>query len=327
MRDASGTSFQSPLAEIFTTYIAEKQALGYHYTYEVHALRSLDRFLAEHGLASPELPREILTQWLAKRPHERPRTHAGRACLTRRIARYMAHRGVPAWVPPPLRTEITRVDFAPRIFTRAEIRTLLSCVDRLPATPHSPRRHVVMPELFRILYGCGLRVSEALRLTVADVDLDAGVLLIREGKFRKDRLVPVSPGIAHRLRRYAAALERERDLDHAFFPKHDGSHYDKRAVYAVFRGLLRDAGISHGGRGHGPRLHDLRHTFAVHRLEDWYRRGDDLSAKLLVLSAYMGHQSLAGTQRYLQLTPALFPDVVARLEAFLGPTIPGRQLP
>jgi integrase len=151
----------------------------------------------------------------------------------------------------------------------------------------------VIPELFRVLYGCGLRISEALKLTVPDVDLDKGVLLVREGKFRKDRLVPLSPGIADRLRRYAATLDRTEDQGQAFFPKQDGSHYDKG-------------------------------TFAVHRLEDWYRQGADLGAKLPVLSAYMGHQSLAGTQRYLRLTPSLFPEVAASVEAVVGHVMPRR---
>ena len=104
------------------------------------------------------------------------------------------------YVPPPVRREIARWDFTPHIFTRAEMRTLLACVDRLPATQRSPRRYLVMPELFRVLYGCGLRISEALKLVVTDVDLGQGVLLLREAKFRKDRLVPLSPALTERLR-------------------------------------------------------------------------------------------------------------------------------
>ena len=163
-----------------------------------------------------------------------------------------------------------------------------------------------------------------MKLTVPDVDLDKGILLVREGKFRKDRLVPLSPGIADRLRQYAATLDRTEDQGQAFFPKQDGSHYDKGTIYSLFRKMLQAAGMSHGDRGNGPRLHDLRHTFAVHRLEDWYRQGADLGARLPVLSAYMGHQSLAGTQRYLRLTPSLFPEVAASVEAVVGHVMPRR---
>lgn len=320
-----GSYFHGPLADVMTNFVTERRAVGYRCNEEARILRRLDHFLAERGLSSPELLRDLVREWLAKRPHEHPRTQASRTSVTRQLARFMVDRDLPAYVPPPARMEITRLDFTPRIFTREEVRALLACVDRLPAHPGSPRRHIVMPELFRVLYGCGLRISEALNLTVADVDLNQGVLLVRQGKFRKDRLVPVSEGIAIRLRRYAGALDRSRDIGQAFFAKQDGSHYEKRAPYSAFRWMLREAGMSHGGRGRGPRLHDLRHTFAVHRLENWYRQGADLGAKLPVLSAYMGHQSLAGTQRYLRLTPALFPDVVASVESVVGQAMPRRD--
>jgi integrase len=260
MGETSGPALKSPLADIITSYVAEKRAIGYRCEEEARLLRRLDRFLSTQGLAAPELPRDLVRQWVAKTPHEHPRTQAARAGLTRQLARFMADRGLPAYVPPPLRMAITRVDFTPHIFTRAEIRALLACADRLPpAGARSPRRHLVMPELFRVLYGCGLRISEAVKLTVTDVDLHQGVLLVREGKFGKDRLVPVAPGLTERLRCYAAAVDRARDLGQAFFPTRDGRHYTKGAMYGIFRRLLREAGISHGGRGRGPRLHDLRH--------------------------------------------------------------------
>ena len=326
MSKASTTELKSPLADIMMQYVAERRAIGYRCEEEARLLCRLDDFLAGQGLASVELPRELVMPWLAKTPHEHPRTQAARAGLTRQLARFMTDRGLPAYVPPPVRMEIARLDFTPHIFTREEIHALLACVDRLPASLCSPRRHLVMPDLFRVLYGCGLRISEALKLTVTDVDLGQGVLLLREAKFRKDRLIALSPGLSERLRCYAAALDRTRDRGQAFFPNRDGGHYTKWGVYGIFRCLLREAGISHGGRGRGPRLHDLRHTYAVHRLEDWYRQGANLAAKLPVLSAYMGHQSLAGTQRYLRLTPALFPDVVASVEAVVGHAMPRREL-
>jgi integrase/recombinase XerD len=325
MTESSTCALTSPLADIITSYVTERRAIGYRCEEEARLLRRLDQFLAEQGLASVELPRDLVRQWLARKPHEHPRTQAARVGVTRQVARFMADRGLPVCIPPAARMEIVRLDYTPYIFTQAEVRMLLVCVDRLPADPRSLRRHLVMPELFRILYGCGLRISEAVKLTVMDVDLDRGVLLLREAKFHKDRLVPVSPGLAERLRRYAAAVDRRRDPGQAFFPNRDGGHYTKWGVYAIFRRLLREAGISHGGRGRGPRLHDLRHTFAVHRLEQWYRQGADLAAKLPVLSVYMGHQSLAGTQRYLRLTPALFPDVVASVEAVVGHAMPRRE--
>lgn len=208
-----------PLANLISSYVGERRAVGYKCLEEERVLRRLDHFLVGRGVTTPELPCDIVKAWMAKTPHERPRTRASRVGITRQLARFMVDRGLCAYIPPPVRMEIARLDFTPRIFTREEISALLSSVDRLPASPKSPRCHLVMPELFRILYGCGLRVSEALKLTVADVNLDEGILVIREGKFRKDRLVPLSPGLSGRLRRYAGALDRTGDRGEAFFPK------------------------------------------------------------------------------------------------------------
>ena len=103
-----------------------------------------------------------------------------------------------------------------------------------------------------------------------------------------------------------------------FFPAPDGGPYSTVTVYGLFRQLLRKCAIAHRGRGKGPRLHELRHAFAIHNLERWYRQGENLDAKLPLLAAYLGHRSLAGTQRYLCLTPELFPDISRRLEDFSG---------
>lgn len=107
-----------------------------------------------------------------------------------------------------------------------------------------------------------------------------------------------------------------------FFPKPDGTIYSEKAMYQNFRTLLWDAGISHGGKGNGPRLHDLRHTFAVHRLKRWAKQGCDVISMLPYLSAYMGHANLNATQSYLRLTVEAFPDILEVLEETYGCIIP-----
>ena len=236
-------------------------------------------------------------------------------------------RGLPAYVPPPMRMEIARLEFTPYIFTRAEIRALLAAGDRLPATARSPRRHLVMRELFRVLYGCGLRISEALKLTVTDVDLDQGVLLAAGGE--------VSQGPPGRClagaQRATAVLCRRASTGRAISatpssPIETAGTTPSGRCTASFAGYCETAGMSHGGRGRGPRLHDAAPHLCRAPTRGLVSAGSRLSrAKLPVLSAYMGHQSLAGTQRYLRLTPALFPDVVASVEAVVGHAMPRRE--
>lgn len=139
--------------------------------------------------------------------------------------------------------------------------------------------------------------------------------------FHRDRLVPMASELCERLKLYSEAIGHQ-SSDSIFFPAHNGRQYGGQGVYDIFRGLLDAAGIVHGGRGAGPRLHEVRHTFAVHRLEQWYHAGEDLNAKLPLLASYLGHRSMVGTQAYLQLTETLFTDITMDLDDAYGHVIP-----
>jgi integrase len=318
--------FGSRLASHLAAFVAEKRLTGYRYRTGAVYLRDLDRFLAA---SRPEaetegLGRELVELWTAKRPNESDNTHFNRVCIIRQVAVYLNRVGIAAYILPRNTGKPSRFGFIPRIFTHAEVERLFDLLDRLPRDSNTPLRHVVLPELFRTLYGCGLRVGEALGLTVGTVDLNQGVILVRHAKGDIERLVPVSPSLLQRLRIYGQRLG-QRPLDAQFFPGGRGKRLTHAVVYKTFRTVLWQMRIPHVGRGHGPRIHDLRHTFAVHRLLQWYQEGADLAAMLPLLSAYLGHQGMGGTQRYLHLVPDLFPEVVRRLEADFGQVIPGGE--
>ena len=324
--DQSSASFQSILAPFMEKFLQEKHACGYRYHEPTRILRRLDHFLVQEGLTTDELPRSIAQKWLAKRTHESPRTHQQRIMVVRQFSRFLCRLGYSAYVPDSTLAPREQSSFAPRILTHEEIRKLLQAVDALEPTARSPLRHLIMPEVFRLLYGCGFRLGEVLNLRVRDADLDQGIVTVRQGKFRKDRLVPLALSLVNRLRKYAAHFENG-PLDTIFFPAPDAGPFCLRSVYGLFRKLLLQCGIAHAGRGKGPRIHDLRHTFAVHTLLRWYRDGEDLDAKLPLLATYLGHQNLSGTQRYLHLTAELFPEITARLDAVFGEVIPRRIEP
>lgn len=319
-------TFHSTLAPWIEKFIAGKQACGYKYSAESESLQRLDRFLREHGLETAALPRALVECWIAKGPNESPRTQRARIGLVRRLALFLLQHGCPAYVPEARLTAKEPSPFVPHIFSREEIQKLLEAADTLPVNPRFPLRHRVLPAIFRVLYGCGPRIGEVVALRVGEVDLLTGILVVREAKNRKDRLVPLTPSLCQYLRRYADALG-VRPSEVPFFPAPDGGPYHRSTIYHAFRQLLWRCRISHGGRGHGPRLHDLRHTFAVHRLAQWYHEGADLNALLPVLATYLGHRSVTETQLYLRLTAELFPDLSARSEAVFGHIIPRRPGP
>lgn len=321
---AFSAQFQSHLAALMEQFVREKQACGYRYDEAARALARFDRFLCNEAPSPCELPRSINRKWLAKQPHESASTQQARISIIRQFASYMCRLGYRADVPERSLGAKRGTGFSPRILAHTEIRALLHAVDQLTPTAYSPLRHLIMPEVFRLLYGCGFRLGEVLHLRVADVDLDRGILTVREGKFGKDRLVPPALSLVQRLQRYAAGFEEARPPAAYFFPSPQGGPWGIQTVYSLYRQLLLRCGIPHPGRGKGPRVHDLRHAYAVHTLLRWYREGADLDAKLPVLATYLGHQSLAGTQRYLHLTAELFPEISVRANAAFGDVIPRR---
>lgn len=184
--------------------------------------------------------------------------------------------------------------------------------------------------IFRdILFNCGLRTSELLKLRMCDVDLKENVFTILDTKFHKNRLVPFSDSVSEALTQYLEMFPPQFS-DSLIFPssspRSNGGRYGNSWLQTQFHQLLRMAGIPYNGPGKGPRLHDIRHTFAVHCLNNWVLSGEDLTAALPVLSRYLGHNGLTGTQKYLQLTAQMYPDIVAKLEVQFGGLIPQMEV-
>lgn len=320
--DASNAEFQSVLAPLMDRFLQEKRACGYAYHEPFRVLHRLDDFLVQQGLETLELPRGLARNWLAKKPHESASTQQQRITVFRQFSKFLLTAGCPAYVPDAT-VAARKSIFVPRMLTEEELRKFFRAVDTLEPTARSPLRHLIMPEVFRLLYGCGFRVREVLNLRIRDVDLNQGIITVRQGKFRKDRLVPPALSLVNRLRKYAGYFD-SRPPDAVFFPGPNGRPFALRTVYTLFREMLLQCGIPHGGRGKGPRIHDYRHLFAVHTLRRWYRDGENLEAKLPLLATYLGHQHLSGTQHYLHLTAEIFPEITARVEAAFGEVIPRR---
>lgn len=224
---------------------------------------------------------------------------------------YIAASPLPTIIPQAPR-------FVPHIFSQEELRRLLdatTCSQNL----RSKLRPYTLRMLILLLYGTGLRISEALTLTLADVDLSARILTIRESKFYKTRLVPLGPAVSTALQDYVAqrAKEYPTEPDAALFLTCSATPVARHTAENIFRRLRNRAGVIRQGNGrYQPRLHDLRHTFAVHRLISWYRQGADVQRLLPHLATYLGHVHIAGTQRYLSMTPELLQEAGRRFERY-----------
>ncbi len=181
--------------------------------------------------------------------------------------------------------------------------------------PVGSLRPLVVATLIGLLYATGLRIGEALKLTLGDVDQRRRLLTIRETKFRKTRYVPLSPSTARHLAIYLRA-RKEKGFSTAgsarVFVNTTGHAYGESGVYTIFLEILRGLGLRGPKGQRGPRLHDFRHTFAVNRLLEWYRQEENVSAKLPLLSTYLGHTSVTSTEVYLHATAELLENVGKR---------------
>ncbi len=207
----------------------------------------------------------------------------------------------------------------PYIYTLEELRRLLAATHRLQS-PWSPLRACTFHTLILTLYGTGLRIGEALSLTLVDINLTESLIMVRNSKFYKTRLVPIGPRLCDTLRTY---MQRRGKLpcpqvnDSAFFVTRSGNSltYDQaRKIFPILRNL---AGIHREKEArYQPRVHDIRHTMAVHRLLSWYRDGADVQRLLPHLSIYLGHRNIAATQRYLSIIPELQTQASRRFERY-----------
>jgi len=312
------------LAEAITALVAEKRAVGYNYDAEARVLARFEAFNRREFPGLDTSTEASVQAWIvaARRRGVQPATLQGLAAPVRELARWLGRRGQTAYLlpgsalPKPAR-------YVPHIYTDQQLAALFAQTDRCHYCSEVPLRHLVMPVLFRTIYACGLRCSEARLLRVADVDIDTGVLQIRDAKGGKDRQVPVSETLRTRLAGYHAQVAGQPSRREWFFP---GTRPDQPLtlgnVYHNFRRFLWQAGISHGGPGHGPRVHDLRHTMAVNNLRSWFAHGREVGALLPVLQTYLGHSSIADTAYYLHLTAESYPDITTRVQQVIGDVVP-----
>jgi integrase len=313
------TGIFAPLAYDF---LEQKRAQGYKYQSEEKILQRFCRFSESFNLETPALSSELVSAWTASRDGEAAKSRLHRSTCTNQFGKYLKKYGYEVCATHPLKTSGTH-SFVPYIFTHDEISRLLKAADKVRPIAQSRNMHKVLPVLMRTVYGCGLRVSEAVGMRCKDIDLTDGVLTIREGKFAKDRLTPISGSLFDCLSEYRFKAIDWAEDDDFFFMAPDRTMLSPNTVYGRFRRILQEAEIPYCGKGNGPRLHDIRHSFAVHSLQKWVADGKDLTAMLPVLSVYMGHKSIRATSRYLRLTSEVYPDVIRRVEEVCACVIPG----
>jgi integrase len=291
-------------------FVDAKRALGRRYVTEEKALRLFDGFLARRaagGLA--DVTPELVESFLASRSYRRARSYNMLLGVVRCLFDWLVRQDrLPC---SPVRTK-------PR---RQTARRLLDVAGNLPDGPRAPLRGPTYRAIFAILYGLGLRVGEVSRLRCTDVDFDRRLLVVRNTKFGKSRLVPFGPRIGSMLQAYLQLRGGRLPADAPFFSFTRRGAIHPGTISQTFHHLVPRLGLSIPPGVAPPRVHDLRHAFAVGTLLRWYHEGVDPAARLFHLSTFLGHVNPSSTAVYLTITSELLAAANRRFEGFAAPAL------
>lgn len=298
-------SFLAPQIE---AYLELKTRLGFTSFARTGNGRDFDRYLVFRGIvAAKDIDEGLVANWMHAVPELRANTKNMKLSFARGLCRHLMRLGIikdnPALRVPYLRHSPS---YKPHIYPLKEIGAILE------GTAFYRKKYPrlllgwTLETMFFLIYACGLRLGEAVKLRICDVNLEENTLSLWKTKFHKERLVPFSQQTARKLKSYSELRQKlhpTSDPKSPFFC-HAQGEYGRGTIEKRFRHILARCGIAKS-HGKGPRIHDLRHTFAVHRLYKWYQEGHDPLNKLPLLSTYMGHVTIENTQVYLTIGRAL----------------------
>jgi integrase/recombinase XerD len=300
----------STMRQAAEDYVALRRAMGFKFDKPGRLVLQLADHLDRLGIRQLSIDAALV--WARQPTHADPSWWAYRLSAVRGFAVYLHPRLPGTQVPPadlfPLRTKRA----TPYLYSAEDVAALMSAARRL----HTPLVAATYETLIGLLAVTGLRIGESLNLDRADIDLTAGMLTVVNGKFGKSRQVPLHPTTIERLRFYAGRRDELVPTPRAttFFLSTAGTRLSDSRVESTFRSLVRAAGLQPRSARCRPRLHDLRHSFAVNTVLDWYRDGADVQARMPRLSTYLGHVDPSATYWYLSTAPELMALACARLE-------------
>lgn len=312
--------FHSAFSDELSFFLKHREEAGVHDTSsEFVTLRRLDQFMLEN-CPDKTFSKGNADAWMERREDESPQAHYRRINLSKLFFQFLFPQGYKVFlfedVRPPKRT------FVPHIYTREETERYFLAVDTYDSRTN-PFHKLQLPVLFRILYCCGTRITETLMIRKKDVDLEEGIVLLSETKNKKKRYIVLSDDLLQLMKRFADRsfyLLKEEDY---IFRTRNGTRLSRDTVDEIHRRILHKAGIPYQGNGHGPRLHDWRHTMAVMAFKKMADEGTDMYVALPMLSTYLGHSTIMATEYYLRLTMDLFPSIKEKMEKHFAEAFKG----
>jgi len=297
------TAFSSLLAPVFARYVDLKRALGRRFDNETRTLQSLDQFLRDRATMYPDLSAAVFQAWCHAQEKVASGVRRHRMLVVYNFCLYRRRSEPQCFVPDPALFPKLHQRLRPYIFSEQEVARLLRAASELNRVPTSPLRPEVIRLAIVLLFTTGIRRGELLRLTLADYNRQESTLLVQATKFYKSRLLPLNRDIADEMDRYLQARAQRKlsvspDTALIWNARKGGRAYTGTGLQRCLGPLFQQCSVF-TAKGRVPRIHDARHSFAVHALLRWYREGVDVEAKLPLLATYLGHGSALSTYHYL----------------------------
>ncbi|MGM0110209.1 tyrosine-type recombinase/integrase [Enterococcus sp. DIV0187] len=299
--------FQSCFKVILTKYLDFNVNLGYSVKTYQYFLTKFDRFADGYGCKNIEYTKEMHAEWSVVLPEEHvPTTHYRRMNMTKHLLIFLMSMGYKIYMPRD--TKFIPSTFKPHIYSDIEIEKYFYEVDHAVSYVDKSTA-IIFPVMFRLLYCCGLRISECLRIKMKDYHPDEATIVLYETKFDGERIIALSHELNDLLRNYGEKCFYLKASDDYLFFQFNGKKFGADSIYEWHRKFLERAGIPYQGDRKGPRLHDWRHTFSTKTMAAQIISGKDMYCTLPILSAYLGHRTIFATEKYVQLTKENFPEI------------------
>lgn len=309
-------NYRSVLAPYIHQLLDTRESIGFGSNNIIWSLKEFDDIAFNIGMKVPCIDSFFVKKWRTSRLMDSDETLYRKLSQLIQLAKLMYRCGCECYIPRlPKKPQS---DFIPYIFSKEQISLIFKECDKIRIYDKCMNRALIaMPALIRLLYGTGMRISEALSLCNKDVDIPNGVIKLHKTKNWKERLVPISDSLVSVLSQYIEyrdklPVKRVAAQNQRFFVKANGLGFNGQTAYYFFRKVLDQCGIPHIGGGRGPRVHDLRHTFAVHAMIQMCEQGMDVYSALPILATYLGHKSTSSTELYLRLTLEMNNDINAQ---------------
>lgn len=315
-------TFNSVFATDIDEFIKLKHGLGNLYYGPSLILKRFDNFCLENSFTEGTVNKEIAMAWFEEGVKRGMSSKTLRITMTpiSHLAKFQADKGKITYIFP-IRSLPKETRYTPHIYSKDELRRFFEQTDKCHFSSQVPLRQYIMPVFFRLLYSSGLRVSEAYNLLCENVDLENGIITVKASKNDGERNIPLSKEMQNLFISYNKKVHLNKKYKY-FFPSPKDTPMTHNNIYTNFRRFLIKANISYGGKQNAVRIHDFRHTFAVHCLKKWVEEGKDLNALYPYLKTYMGHTLFRYTAYYLRITAEIYPKLTETLDNNYSDIIP-----